>query len=540
MCKNCINSVIVGASTRNVLAKKFKGYDVPTSLSRSAPEYCSVYVISKGKIMSAQAALRPAANTPTPPKQPHPQGLPLNVASGHSGVENGARCKERTIIFKFTEPWTNDLVSPPGWERPRSSTGSMSLENFDIPTCGQMSSLTRGSISDESDISGSSMFGSMDVTNQNLDFSIVQDPPRASLSTQSARELEAEMKRLKLELKQTIGHVQLSLQRSNLGQKSDKEMTGWQAKELHQWKLEEAHIFEEVRLAEETALAIAEMQKAKCKAAMEAQRLAEKEAQRRKHAEMKARREAEEKNWALNALAHNNIRYRKYTIEEIKAGTQNFSESMKVGEGGYGPVYKGKLDHTPVAIKVLRPDAAQGRKQFQQQIEVLSCIRHPNMVLLLGACPEYGCLVYEYMTHGSLEDRLFHKAKSPMGLAHQVKKAIEKDKFADFLHPTVSDWPVEEALLFAKLALECAELRKKDRPDLGTVILPELNRLRDLGSTTDLHNSHGYTTGNQSYSHGGHPPTPTRSSHSRPSNESQNGVGGIEHIFIPRKENSSS
>ena len=52
-------------------------------------------------------------------------------------------------------------------------------------------------------------------------------------------------------------------------------------------------------------------------------------------------------------------------VEETK---DKFSEAMKIGEGGYGPVYKGKLDHTAVAIKVLRPDAAQGRKQFQQEV----------------------------------------------------------------------------------------------------------------------------------------------------------------------------
>lgn len=136
--------------------------------------------------------------------------------------------------------------------------------------------------------------------------------------------------------------------------------------------MEEARKFEEARLSEEAALAIAEMEKAKCKAAMEAatmaQKLAEKEAQRRKQAERAARREAEEKNRALTVLSHNDVRYRKYTIEEIEAATDKFADSMKLGEGGYGPVYKGKLDHTPVAIKVLRPDASQGRKQFQQEV----------------------------------------------------------------------------------------------------------------------------------------------------------------------------
>ncbi|GFP91386.1 U-box domain-containing protein 34 [Phtheirospermum japonicum] len=351
-------------------------------------------------------------------------------------------------------------------------------------------------------------------------------------------------------------------------------------------------------MAEEAALALIEVERAKCRAAIEAaeraQRLAEKETQRRRHAEMKARQEAKEKVRALDFLSSNDIRYRKYTIEEIEKSTNNFSRSMKIGEGGYGPVYKGKLDHTRVAIKVLRPDAAQGRKQFQQEVEVLSVMRHPNMVLLMGACPEFGCLVYEYMNNGSLEDRLYRKgntppipwairfkiaadiatgllflhqakpeplvhrdlkpanilldrhytckisdvglarlvppsvadsvtqyhmtsaagtfcyidpeyqqtgklgtksdiyslgvmllqiitARPPMGLTHQVERAIEKDTFADLLDPTVPDWPVEEALGYARLALKCAELRKKDRPDLAKDILPELSRLKEIG-----------------------------------------------------------
>lgn len=228
------------------------------------------------------------------------------------------------------------------------------------------------------------------------------------------------------------------------------------------------------------------------------------------------------------------------------------------------------------------------------QVEVLSCIRHPNMVLLLGACPEYGCLVYEYMSNGSLEDRLFRKGntptlpwqhrfriaaeigtgllflhqtkpeplvhrdlkpanilldrnyvskisdvglarlvppsvadsvtqyrmtstagtfcyidpeyqqtgmlgvksdiyslgiiflqiltgKPPMGLTHHVQRAIEKGTFAEMLDPAVPDWPIEKALCLATIALKCSELRRKDRPDLGKVVMPELERLKALG-----------------------------------------------------------
>lgn len=62
------------------------------------------------------------------------------------------------------------------------------------------------------------------------------------------------------------------------------------------------------------------------------------------------------------------IRYRRYSVEEILKATDSFSDSLKIGEGGYGPVFKSALDHTLVAIKILRSDVAQGIKQFQKEV----------------------------------------------------------------------------------------------------------------------------------------------------------------------------
>lgn len=142
--------------------------------------------------------------------------------------------------------------------------------------------------------------------------------------------------------------------------------------ELHRWKMEEEQRLEEARHAEENALALVKQERLKCKAALEAaeasQRIAELEAQKRINAEMMALKEAEDGKKTFDTSGHNNIRYRRYTIEEIEAATDNFAESRKIGEGGYGPVFKCYLDHTQVAIKVLRPDAAQGRSQFQQEV----------------------------------------------------------------------------------------------------------------------------------------------------------------------------
>lgn len=119
-----------------------------------------------------------------------------------------------------------------------------------------------------------------------------------------------------------------------------------QAMELQRWKIDE-----EKRL-EEATLVLAESEKSK--------RIAESDAQRTSNLGMQAEKEG---------LSHANLRYRRYTIEEIEAATENFAENRKIGEGGYGPVYKCYLEHTPVAIKVLRPDAAHGKSQFQQEVQ---------------------------------------------------------------------------------------------------------------------------------------------------------------------------
>lgn len=64
----------------------------------------------------------------------------------------------------------------------------------------------------------------------------------------------------------------------------------------------------------------------------------------------------------------NNVSYRRYSIKDVEGATNGFSDALKIGEGGYGPVYKAVLDYTSVAIKILKSGITQGLKQFQQEV----------------------------------------------------------------------------------------------------------------------------------------------------------------------------
>ncbi|CAL5403101.1 unnamed protein product [Camellia sinensis] len=99
-----------------------------------------------------------------------------------------------------------------------------------------------------------------------------------------------------------------------------------------------------------------------------------------------------------------------FTLRQIIAATKNFDVANKIGEGGFGAVYKGLLlDGTVIAVKQLSSKSNQGNREFVNEIGMISALQHPNLVKLYGCCIEGNqlLLVYEYMENNSLARALF-------------------------------------------------------------------------------------------------------------------------------------
>ncbi|KAG2261808.1 hypothetical protein Bca4012_013517 [Brassica carinata] len=142
----------------------------------------------------------------------------------------------------------------------------------------------------------------------------------------------------------------------------------------------------------------------------------------------------------------NNLRV--FTYEELSEATCGFSRKLKIGEGGFGSVYKGKIpitgdsDSPPlvVAIKKLNQQGLQGHKQWLAEVQFLGVVNHQNVVKLLGYCSEDGergierLLVYEFMSNRSLEDHLFTRGSYTMPWKQRLEIILGAAEGLAYLH----------------------------------------------------------------------------------------------------------
>lgn len=146
----------------------------------------------------------------------------------------------------------------------------------------------------------------------------------------------------------------------------------------------------------------------------------------------------EQANQKDGSAAH--IAAQTFTFRELASATKNFRPECLLGEGGFGRVYKGRLEGTGqvVAVKQLDRNGLQGNREFLVEVLMLSLLHHPNLVNLIGYCADgdQRLLVYEYMPLGSLEDHLHDlpPGKEPLDWNTRMKIAAGAAKGLEYLH----------------------------------------------------------------------------------------------------------
>ncbi|KAH7850735.1 hypothetical protein Vadar_002226 [Vaccinium darrowii] len=384
-----VSSLVLGSCTSSFITRKPKDSTVPSEVREKVPDTCDVYIVSRRRLITTSSTLLLTG-----------EKCSRNWWCGR-GVHSSLR------FYPLNGGRYSSLVDCEVIDTESSVSDHSCLDSREIS---RQKSPNHASSSQKRNYqnSGDSI----------LDMEAVKVCPSAA----STNTKQAEVEQLRLELMNAVAMYNRAIE----------ELVHIQIKVkfLSDECIEERRQVDAALQREEVYKKIAAEEQIKHLEAVQEIEMAKK-----KIADLKALRESIEKKTAVNARFAYDRRYRRYTRDEIEKATDNFSEATMIGEGSYGKVYRCDLDKIPVAVKVLRSDASEKIEEFKTEIEVLSLLRHPHIVLLLGACPEIGCLVYEYMEKGSLEDFLSRQSgRDPLPWFVRFRIAFEIACGLAFLH----------------------------------------------------------------------------------------------------------
>lgn len=127
-----------------------------------------------------------------------------------------------------------------------------------------------------------------------------------------------------------------------------------------------------------------------------------------------------------------------YRYKDLKSATKNFNDENKLGEGGFGDVYKGTLKNGKVVAvkKLILGSSGKMDEQFESEVKLISNVHHRNLVRLLGCCSkgQERILVYEYMANNSLDRFLFGENKGSLNWIQRYDIILGTARGLSYLH----------------------------------------------------------------------------------------------------------
>lgn len=181
---------------------------------------------------------------------------------------------------------------------------------------------------------------------------------------------------------------------------------------------------------------------------------------------------------------------KRFCYKELASATNNFAEAQKIGQGGFGGVYKGYLKklNSNVAIKRISRESRQGIKEYAAEVKIISQLRHRNLVQLIGWChmKKDLLLIYEFMQNGSLDSHLY-RGKSILTWQMRYNIAMDLALAVLYLH---EEW--EQCVLHRDIKSSNAMLDSSFNAKLGDFGLAGLVDHDKGPQTTVLAGTMGY------------------------------------------------
>ncbi|GAB4824874.1 hypothetical protein Ancab_007744 [Ancistrocladus abbreviatus] len=164
------------------------------------------------------------------------------------------------------------------------------------------------------------------------------------------------------------------------------------------------------------------------------------------HSKFHRRLDYEEKNGPGNLQVACEKGLQVFTVKQLHSATSGFSKSNVIGHGAFGLVYRGVLvDGRKVAVKLMDQAGKQGKEEFKVEVELLSRLRSPYLLGLIGYCADsmHKLLVYEFMANGGLQEHLYPLSgssviSSKLDWETRLKIALDAAKGLEYLHEHVS------------------------------------------------------------------------------------------------------